>query len=91
LKIIFDGSIVNRSDVKVYYRAWTGDVDMRKLPYKDTNFVNQTYDAENIFTERTIDLSGMTPFTNIQVKIVMKSSNPVFVPKIKNLRLLALS
>ena len=91
LKIIFDGSIVNRSDVKVYYRAWTGDVDMRKLPYKDTNFVNQTYDAENIFTERTIDLSGMTPFTNIQVKIVMKSTSATSVPMIKNLRILALS
>ncbi len=91
LKIIFDGSIVNRSDVKIYYRTWTGNVDLRKLPYRDTGFVNDTYDAENVFTERTIDMSGMTPYTNIQIKIVMKSSSATSVPLIKNLRMLALS
>ena len=91
LKIIFDGSIVNRSDVKIYYRTWTGNVDLRKLPYRDTGFVNDTFDAENIFTERTIDLANMTPYTNIQIKIVMKSSYATSIPVIKNLRMLALS
>jgi hypothetical protein len=91
LKVIFDGSIVNHSDVKVYYRTWTGDVDLRKLPYRDTGFVNTTFDAENVFTERTIDMSGMTAYTNIQIKIVMKSSSATSVPMIKNLRILALS
>ena len=91
LKIIFDGSIVNRSDVKIYYRTWTGDVDLRKIPYRDTGFINDTFDAENVFSERTIDMSNMTPFTNIQIKIVMRSSYATSIPMIKNLRMLALS
>jgi hypothetical protein len=91
MKIIFDASIVNKTDVKVYYRTWTGNTDLRKLPYRDTGFVNTYSDAENIFTERTIDLANMTAYTNIQIKIVMKSTSPTYVPMLKNLRLLATS
>jgi hypothetical protein len=91
LKIIFDASIVNKTDVKIYYRTWTGDVNLRKLSYKDTGFVNANYDADNIVSERNIDLMNLTPFTNVQIKIVMKSTSPSSVPMIKNLRMLALS
>ena len=91
IKILFDSNIVNNTEVKVYYRTWTGNVDLRKIPYIDTGFTSTNSDAENKFIERGIDIKNIAPFNNVSIKIVLKSSNPVFVPKIKNLRLLALS
>lgn len=91
LKVIFDANIVNNTEIKVYYRTWTGNVDLRKIPYKDTGFVSTNLDPEGRFVERTIDVIGIESFNNVSIKIVLKSNDPVFVPKIKNLRLLALS
>lgn len=90
-KVIFDSNIVNNTDVKVYYRTWSGDVDLRKLAYKDTGFTTTNQDVEGKFTERSVEVFDIEPFYNISIKIVLKSSDPVFVPKIKNLRLVALS
>jgi len=91
LKIVFDANIVNNTSIKVFYRTWTGTVDLRKLPYKDSGFVSVSTDPEGKFVERTIDITNLASFNNVQIKIVMKSNDPVFVPKVKNLRLLALS
>jgi hypothetical protein len=91
LKIVFDANIVNNTSIKVFYRTWTGTVDLRKLPYKDSGFVSVSTDPEGKFVERTIDITDLASFNNVQIKIVMKSNDPVFVPKVKNLRLLALS
>ena len=91
LKILFDANIVNNSRVKVYYRAWSGNVDLKKLPWVDTKWVSTNVDPEGQFVERSIDLENISPFNNVSIKIVLKSTNPVNVPKIKNLRLLALS
>ena len=46
---------------------------------------------EGEFTQREIDITDIDPYTRVVVKIVMKSTNPVNVPKIKNLRLIAYS
>ena len=89
-KIIFDANIVNNTSIKVYYRTWSGNVDLRKLPYRDTNFVSTNNDPEGSFVERTIDVAPGS-YSNISIKIVMKSSNPAYVPKVKNLRVIALS
>ena len=91
LKIMFDGSIVNNTQVKIYYRAWNGNPDLRKIPFVDTGFTNDAVDTFGQFRERTVDITGMTSFRNVQIKIVMRSSNPTQVPMIKNLRMLALS
>jgi hypothetical protein len=99
IKIMFDGNIVNNTNVLVYYKTWTGDINPDKLPWIDTGFVADTNNPEGKFVERTIDVGSLNttnpttlaPFNNIQIKIVMKSSNPVYVPKFKNLRVLALS
>jgi hypothetical protein len=95
-KVIFDGNIVNNTDVKVYYRTWTGNADLRLLPYKDSGFVATNSDIEGKYIERSFDVgldpnNQLDPFYNIQIKVVFKSSDPVYVPKIKNLRLVALS
>ena len=91
LKILFDANIVNNTQIKVYYRTWTGNVDLRKIPYRDTGYISSGYDSEGKFVERSIDLMNLSPFNNVQIKIVLKSNNPVFIPKVKNLRMLALS
>jgi hypothetical protein len=91
IKIIFDASIVGSTDVKVYYRTWTGAIELRTLPYTDTGFVSDKFDAEGEFTERTIDVANIAAFNNVQIKVVMKSSDPTKVPLLKNLRLIATS
>jgi hypothetical protein len=89
LKIIFDACIVSRTSVKVYYRAWSGDTDLRYLPWQDTGWVNTDVNPEGVFSERNIDLSGLTEFTNVTLKIVMRSTDSSKVPQIKNLRMIA--
>lgn len=89
LKIIFDASIVSRSSVDVYYRVWSDDVDLRTLPWINTEFINDDINSEGTFSERTIDLENIVPFTNVSLKIVMKSTDPTRVPLIKNLRMIA--
>ena len=89
LKIIFDACIVPKTTVKVYYRVWGGDVDLRYLPWIDTGFVNSQFNQEQIFTERSIELDNLTEFTNVSLKIVMRSTDSAKVPKIKKLRLIA--
>lgn len=89
LKIIFDASIVSRSTVDVYYRTWNDDVDLRTLPWVNSGFVNTDINSERTFSERTIDLENLVPFTNVTLKIVMRSTDPTRVPLIKNLRMIA--
>lgn len=91
IKIIFDASIVGSTDVKIYYRTWTGSVDLRTLPYIDTGFINAKFDAEGDFSERTIDVSNISTFNNVSIKVVMKSTDPTQIPLLKNLRLIATS
>ena len=90
LKIMFDANIVNNTRVEVYYRTWTGNADLRKIPYVNSGFVSSNNDPEGKFVERVIDIENIAAFNNVSIKVVFKSTDPVYVPKIKNLRLLAL-
>jgi hypothetical protein len=89
LKIMFDASIVSRTNVTVYYRTWNDNVDLRTLPWTDTGFINTDINTEGNYSERTIDLENMLPFTNVSLKIVMRSTDSSKVPLIKNLRMIA--
>ena len=92
IKVIFDANIPNGTNVSVYYRTWTGnDVDLKKLRWNDTGFVSDAKDVGSDFIEREVTKTGIPSFNNVQIKIVFKSTRPVAVPKIKNLRLLALT
>ena len=91
IKVLFDGNIVNNSSIRIYYRTWSGNVDLKKLRWIDSGYEATNQDPEGSFVERDVNISGLTPFNNVQIKIVMKTTNPVNVPKLKNLRLLALS
>ena len=91
IKVLFDGNIVNNTSIKVFYRTWVGDTDLRKLPWTDTGYVSDSYDQEGKYVEREVNIKNLTPFNNIQIKVAFKSSNPTYIPKLKNLRLIALS
>ncbi len=91
IKILFDANLPEGTNLKVYYRTWENAADLNTLNYIDTGFVKSTSDAQNVFTERTITVEDIKPFKNVAIKIVMKSNHPVYVPKLKNLRLIAYS
>ena len=89
--MIFDAEVLPSTDIYVYYRTAVGTEDINSKIFTNTNFINNTINTEGEFTQREIDISDIDPYTRVVIKIVMKSSNPVNVPKIKNLRLIAYS
>ena len=91
IKIVFDANLPEGTDLKVYYRTWQNTVDLNNLNYTDTGFVKSNSDALDIFTERNITVEDIEPFNNLAIKIVLKSNHPVYVPKLKNLRMVAYS
>ena len=91
LRILFDANIPQNTQVDVYYRAWDDEADLNKLKFTNTGFAVTTKDAIDVFSERTINVNDITEFKNLQLKIVMKSSNTVFIPKLKDLRVIAYS
>ena len=64
-------------------------LNQNKLKFTNSGFAVTTKDAIDIFSERTINVNDITEFKNLQLKIVMKSSNTVFIPKLKDLRVIA--
>jgi hypothetical protein len=88
---MFDACVLSRTDIKVYYRGWDGDIDLKKVNWVDTGFVNDSYQVDRTFAERTIDVEGIKSFSNLSIKIVLKSSDPAQVPTVKNLRVIAYS
>ena len=91
LRILFDATIPQNTNIKVYYRVWDDDVDLTKFKWTDTGFSVTSKDPIGIFSEREINVANTIDFKNLQLKIVMKSSNTVFIPKIKDLRVIAYS
>lgn len=88
LKIIFEANIPSSTSLSIFYKGWTGDKDPDTINYIDTGFIGTGEDPVDSFTERTIDID-VEPFTNMQIKIIMKSSDGAKVPKMKNLRMIA--
>ena len=88
IKILFDSNRPQSTDIKVFYKAWTGNVDLNTLEYVDSGFTLASVDPIDAFNEREINIIDITPFTSMIIKIVMKSSNPANVPKVKNLRII---
>ena len=88
IKILFDSNRPQSTDIKVFYKAWTGNVDLNTLEYVDSGFTLASVDPIDAFNEREINIVDITPFTSMIIKIVMKSSNPANVPKVKNLRII---
>ena len=91
IRAIFEANIPNNTEVEVYYRAWTGEADLRKVRWVNTGYVSQSKDIGPEFIEREVTVTNVPSFNNVQIKMVFKSTKPTSVPQVKNLRLLALS
>lgn len=91
IKILFDGNVPNDTDLTLYYRSWSDSVDLNKLKFKQITLPITSKDSIDVFRERIATLENITPFKNLQIKLVFKSTNPVYVPKVKNLRVIAYS
>lgn len=90
-KIVFDANLPEGTTLNVLYKTWSNPVELNSVQYESTDFVKSTSDARDIFSERTITIENIALFRNIIVKLVFKSNHPVYVPKIKNLRVIAYS
>jgi len=95
LKVLFDANRPSSSSINVYYKiVEEGDTrDFDKIPYKlaTIDSGDSPDDNENLFREREFTINDLNSFSSAAIKIEMKSSNSVFVPRIKNLRILALA
>ena len=95
LKVLFDANKPSSSTINVYYKiVEEGDTrDFDKIPYRLATIDNldSSDDNPNLFKEREFTINNLNSFSSAAIKIEMKSSNSVFVPRIKNLRVLALA
>ena len=91
IKILFDAEIPVSTDLEVYYRTGSGTEDIHTKIFTNTGFINTIVNPEGEFTQREIDIQDINPYTKIVIKVVMKSTNFVNTPKIRNLRLIAYS
>jgi hypothetical protein len=65
----------------------TGHPDFYIQPSSRLGFVSETLD----FSEYTFTIDQLAPFRSYRIKIVMTSTNQVYVPRIKELRTIALA
>jgi len=95
LKVLFDANRPSPSTINVYYKiVEEGDTrDFDKIPYRlaTIDSGDSPDDNENSFKEREYTINNLNSFSSASVKIEMKSTNTVQVPRIKNLRILALA
>jgi len=95
LKVLFDANRPSPSTINVYYKiVEEGDTrDFDKIPYRlaTIDSGDSPDDNENSFKEREYTINDLNSFSSASVKIEMKSTNTVQVPRIKNLRILALA
>lgn len=99
LKIIFNANQPNGSEIRVYYKILPAGSsqsfeDIYNAPEREGLLVDvdpgiQANESE--FIERTYTVDNLPAFTAVQIKISMRSNNPVNVPRIKALRVIALA
>jgi len=97
LKIIFAANRPSTADFKVYFKTGTGDDVLDDIDYTLVE-KEASVPADNdrvTFRDYEYIAGGqggdLTPFTTFQVKIVMTSTNSSLIPKIKDLRVIALA
>ena len=89
IKIIMDVNIPAGCSMKVMYKIAS---DLEKLDdvekYIDSGYVSQAIDTDQQFREIEININDLDEFKVAVVKIVMKSTTTVNVPKVKNFRMI---
>lgn len=94
-KIIYDADIPLETDVKVYYKlnpAGT-ETDFNFTEYEIAQATTPSSLKSNtgIFAENDIELSNLPEFDALTVKITMTSTDSTKVPRLKELRIIALA
>ena len=95
LRIMYEGNRPEPSKLDIYYKiSAEGDVrEFDDIPYvkAEPDVTDNPDEQRDLFREREYTISGLQAFSNCAVKIEFKSSSTVEVPRIKNLRVLALA
>ena len=97
MKVLLSANRPSATDFQVYFRT-AGPEDV----LSDQNFVlapqenpipsNEDFNVKNNYTYLIGGQGGdITPFTQFQIKIVFRSINQALVPRISDLRVIALS
>ena len=95
IKILYEANRPTSCTVDIYYKRITDGSEQKfeTIPwaYLATEVGDSPDGEPTVFRERTHLVDGLADFSAVAVKIVMKSTNTSFVPKIKNLRVIALA
>jgi hypothetical protein len=78
----------NFDDLGWQYFNETGIPDVRVIP-SSNNTIAGYIEEQASYKEYKYSISNLSDFTSFAIKIVMRSSNPVFVPKIQDIRVVA--
>lgn len=95
VKIIFSANRPDGSTIETYFKVQTPGSDQR---FEELAWVQATSQVIPLTTENTTTFKdyeymneGLTPFTLVAVKIVLKSQNSSRVPRIRDFRVIALA
>ena len=95
IKILYEMNRPNGALMDVYFKVLRDGSEKAfdDIPYTltTTEIPDTTDESENVFRERTHLVENLDEFSTIAVKFVFKSTTLCAVPKIKNLRVIALA
>ena len=97
LKVLLTANRPNGSDFELYYRTGTADENINEKTFtlQSSESPMQTDDNVTVYREYRYLIGGqngsLPAFTKFQVKIVFRSTNSAKVPKIRDLRIIAMS
>jgi hypothetical protein len=89
IRFLFEANIPQFAGIDIYYKAYTEGDDPTKLRWTKADFTVTTKDAIDVFKEREVNVLDVNEYTTLTMKFVLKSSNTTYVPKIRNLRMIA--
>jgi hypothetical protein len=94
-KIYFDLNLPNEADVNIFYRVdkISSSNNIKKKIWIEIGSDGRLVKSPNTeqFTETVYTMQDISQFDQIQVKIAMKTTNTAKIPRIKNLRIIAVA
>jgi hypothetical protein len=96
LKILFEANRPDPASIEVYYKiVEEGDTrDFDNIPYVLASLdsgVDTPDENPASFAEREYTISGLNSYSTAAVKLEFKSTSTIEVPRVKNLRIIALA
>jgi hypothetical protein len=96
LKVQFAVNLPIEADVEVWYKTSTVGLNQtwETIPYVQMNVdapIAKFSNSTNVFVDASYSIENLDAFDAVTIKLVMKSTNSSEVPRIKDLRVLALA